>query len=623
MNWSREQSKALYHIEAWSAGYVDVDEAGQLCVSPCKQGKPASINLVQLTEQLQQEGLSLPILVRFSDILKDRVSNLIQAFQQAMHAANYSAGYTAVYPIKVNQQRRVIEDIIAAGNGNVGLESGSKPELLINIALAEPGSKIICNGYKDREYVRLALIARRIGLDACIVIEKLSELPLIIECAREMDIKPGLGMRVRLSSIASGKWQNTGGEKSKFGLHANQVLTAIDILKQHDLLDCLELLHFHIGSQVANLEDLKRGLQEGVRFYVQFRKQSIPVHTMDIGGGLGIDYEGTQSSRVNSINYSVEDYANVVVESISQICDEEQIAVPHIITESGRAMTAHHAMMITNIIDVERPIGAASQDAITDEDHDLIAAFQALLSQCEVDNLEEYYRQNGELYSVARNLFASGQLDLAQWAKIDELYFAVFHQLYRLADSQHELINELRDKLAAKYFCNFSLFQTMPDTWAIDQIFPIVPLQRLLEKPDMRCTLQDLTCDSDGRIDYYVDGEGIETSLPIHDIDPEEGYLIGIFLLGAYQEILGDIHNLFGDTASVNVELDDNGAIALSELDGGDSVSDLFQTIHINPDRFRERYHTLIVGSDLDVERKADYLEQLVHGLEGYTYLED
>ena len=623
MSWSVEQSRALYHIAAWSEGYVDIDDKGQIHVIPDRAKPNAKVNLPELTQRLQDEGLTLPILVRFTDILKDRVTILINAFNTAMQAQNYTANYTAVYPIKVNQQRRVIEDIVAAGKGNVGLEAGSKPELLIDIAMAKQGSTIVCNGYKDREYIRLALIAKQIGFKVYIVIEKLSELPLIIECAQEMGIKPLLGLRVRLLSIANGNWQNTGGEKSKFGLHANQVIEAIEILKSNDLLDALELLHFHIGSQVAELEDFKKGLNEGARFYAQFKKMSIPINTIDIGGGLGVDYEGTKSTNYNSINYTIDSYARTVVTTIQSVCESENIDVPSIITESGRAMTAHHAMMITNIIDVEEPIGL--QKNTIDEQHRnaIIDQFYSLLDRCKPNDVAEYFEKNKTLYEEARKQFARGELNLQQWAWVDELYFAVCQKLLKQVNPEDELLSELRDKLADKYFANFSVFQSMPDTWAIDQIFPIVPLQRLLEKPDRRCVLQDLTCDSDGRIDKYVDGEGIETSLPIHSLNEDETYLIGIFLLGAYQEILGDIHNLFGDSASVNVELTKGGSYQISELDYGDKVSDLFQWIHIDPDKFKQQYESLIEACAIDNVKKDTYLDQLIHGLDGYTYLED
>jgi len=623
MSWNIRQANNLYHIDAWSEGYVDINEKGHLCVMPFRQDRSLNIDLYDLIDTLIKEELTLPILVRFSDILKDRVKSLIKAFDHAIQEQQYKSHFIAVYPIKVNQQRRVIEDIVRAGDSRVGLESGSKPELLINIAMGRLGSKLICNGYKDREYIRLALIAKQIGFDCCIVIEKLSELQLIIECAEEMGVTPTLGIRIRLSSIATGKWQNTGGEKSKFGLHANQLLQAVKILEEHDLLSSLALLHFHIGSQVANLEDLKRGLLEGAQFYAQLRQQGIPIQTMDIGGGLGVDYEGTKSTRDNSINYTLDEYAYAVVETINNVCQQSNIDTPDIITESGRAMTAHHAMMITNITDIEESISKAVLSLENYSEHESVQGFIKLLNRCDEQNIQDCYQENASLYYDAKNLFANGQLNLKQWAEVDELYYAVLYRLYQIADSKHELIETLREKMAAKYFANFSLFQSMPDTWAINQIFPIVPLQRLDEKPDMRCTLQDLTCDSDGRVDYYVDGEGIETSLPIHSLKEGEQYLIGIFLLGAYQEILGDIHNLFGDSASVNVELSQDNKIELSEFDNGDKVCDLFQGIHIDVEAIREKYQSLIIASELDNDKKTDYLDHLMFGLEGYTYLEE
>ncbi len=621
--WSVEQSRALYHIPAWSDDYVDIDEQGQAIVKPTRSATHAGVNLIELTRQLQQKGLALPVLVRFSDILKNRVTVLIDAFNTAMKTADYDANYIAVYPIKVNQQRRVIEDIVATGEGNVGLEAGSKPELLIDIAFAEQGSTIICNGYKDREYIRLALIAKQLGFKAYLVIEKLSELELIVECAQELDITPLLGLRVRLSSIANSNWQNTGGEKSKFGLHANQVIKAVSKLKEAGLINSLELLHFHIGSQVTELNDLRTGLNEGARYYAQLKKMSVPINTVDIGGGLGVDYEGTQSTRSCSMDYTIKSYADTVINTIQSVCINEQISCPSIITESGRAMTAHHAMLITNIIDVEEPISyQPAQQKYADVD--VINKFYKLLDDCEERYVDHYSQRNKDLYAKARSCFANGELDIQQWALVEELYYAISKKCLELVDhDNHDLLNRLRDKLADKYFCNFSLFQSMPDSWAIDQIFPILPLQRLNERPDRRCIIQDLTCDSDGRVDSYVDSEGIETSLPIHSLNNDEPYLVGIFLLGAYQEILGDIHNLFGDTASVNVELDSNGEVQLNEIDFGDKVSDLFQAIHIDTEKLQQRYNALIEQSNVDDDAKAEYLENFVEGLDGYTYLED
>ena len=372
-----------------------------------------------------------------------------------------------------------------------------------------------------------------------------------------------------------------------------------------------------------DLKDLQRGMVEGLRFYVQLKRQGVPIACLDIGGGLGIDYEGTKSNRLNSMNYSVAEYSQLVVSTANTICAEAAVEAPHIISESGRAMTAHHAMLVTNIIDVENPIGQNIDAGSLRGRHNLIDAYLELLTDCDASSIDESYRECVRLYQAARLEFGNGDIDLQQWADIDELYYALLKKLDTLNNDDDALSNELGEKLASKYFANFSLFQSMPDTWAIDQVFPIVPLQRLLEKPAHRCTLQDLTCDSDGRVDFYVDGEGIETSLPIHAINEDERYLVGIFLLGAYQEILGDIHNLFGDSASVNVSISEDGELALSELDFGDKVVDLFQTIHIDPDRLRQRYKHLINDTSISDEEKNRLLEQLLHGLDGYTYLEE
>ncbi len=622
MSWSIEKSRTLYRIKNWSEGYVDVNEEGSLCVYP---DRAHAIHLPALIKRLQDDGIALPLLLRFSDILKDRVTHLIDVFHYAMERCHYRANFIAAYPIKVNQQRRVIEDIVAAGNGNVGLESGSKPELLINIALATPGSTLICNGYKDREYIELALTATQLGFNVFIVIEKLSELPLLIDCIRQSNCLPQLGIRVRLTSIASGNWQNTGGEKSKFGLHANQILKAIETLKQHDLLSCLQLLHFHIGSQIAVLNDLKQGLTEGVRYYVQLKKMGVPINTLDVGGGLGVDYEGTQSTDIYSMNYSVSGYANAIVTTIYDICQHEHIDLPDIVTESGRAMTAHHAMLITNIIDTESPI-SLSENILANSGnaaHPLLQDYANLHRDIHANDADTNYKKNCALLEMAKTAFANGELSLEQWARLDECYYAICHLIQQSLPKQHTLTDSLHVKLADKYFANFSVFQTIPDTWAIDQVFPIVPLQRLDQKPTRHCIIQDLTCDSDGRIDHYMNANGSTHSLPVHELTKDEPYLIGLFLVGAYQEILGDIHNLFGDSASINIAVTEHDEVEFSEYDHGDTVSDLFQTIHMDPEQLKQRYRELIDSNTIKPEQQASCLQRLLHGLDGYTYLED
>ena len=620
MIWSVEKSRELYRIRNWSDGYVDIDEGGNLCVRP---DRSQSVKLIDVIKQLQQKGIRLPILLRFSNILQDRVVQLIDAFHYAMERNHYQGRFIAAYPIKVNQQRRVIEDIVAAGHGHVGLEAGSKPELLINIALAEPNSVLICNGYKDREYIELALVATQLKFETYIVIEKLSEILLLIDCVTQFPCRPELGIRVRLASIANGNWQNTGGEKSKFGLHANQILEAIKLLEEHGLADCLQLLHFHIGSQVPELADLQAGIREGIRYYITLKQQGVPLSMVDVGGGLGVDYEGTSSNQMYSMNYTMTDYAQTIVKTIYDICQHEAIALPDIITESGRAMTAHHAMMVTNIIDAEQAISIEEADIVSHTSSSILTEFAELLASLSGENAKQVYQDNIALFERARSSFASGELELHDWAQTQKLYFSICYRLNDLLDNDREYGKRLQEKLADKYFANFSVFQTLPDAWAIDQVFPIMPLGRLQEEPSRRCVLQDLTCDSDGRINTYINCDGSSHTLPIHEIQQGDPYLIGLFLLGAYQEILGDIHNLFGDSASINVEITPDAGIVFSEFDHGDKVSDLFQTIHIDATRLQQRYRQLISTMIINSKYQRACWQRLSNGLDGYTYLED
>src|SRR5690606_17438845 len=511
------------------------------------------------------EGLSLPVLVRFSDILHDRVNRLCDAFNQAARQQDYQGRYTVVYPIKVNQQRRVVEEIIKASpameHGQVGLEAGSKPELMAVLALSErPGSTIVCNGYKDREYIRLALIGQKLGHNVYIVIEKLTELNLILEEAQRLDVRPLVGVRARLASIGKGNWQNTGGEKSKFGLSSTQVLAVVQRLRDANALDCLRLLHFHLGSQIANIRDIQRGLGECARFYGQLRQLGAPVDVVDVGGGLGVDYEGTRSRSACSANYSLDEYAYHVVHAIKEECARNNLPHPALITESGRALTAHHAVLITDVIDVEQieeqPLSAPSETAPS-VIKNLWGDYQALLDSRNGRALLEIYHDAAYSLSEAQELFAHGVLNLEQRAQAEQLYQAVCLRIRAGLNpdnrAQREVIDELNEKLADKFFVNFSLFQSLPDIWGIDQIFPILPLENLDQPPTRRAVLQDITCDSDGRVDLYVDEQGVETTLPLPPYSADRPYLLCFFMTGAYQEILGDMHNLFGDTNSIDV----------------------------------------------------------------------
>ncbi len=604
--WTILQSIQTYAINFWGDGYFSINDKGNVSVKPDSK-LDVELDLYEIAQSLLDERkLSFPVLVRFTDILQDRVWRLNQAFQKACANQNYQGKYTPVYPIKVNQQGKVVEGILAADN--IGLEAGSKPELLAVMALSKPGGVVICNGYKDRAYIRLALIGLNLGLKLYLVIEKPIELDLIIEEAAKLDIKPCLGVRVRLASISAGKWQNTGGEKSKFGLHANEALQLVDRLKQANLLECLQLMHFHMGSQIANIHDIKVALKEAGQFYAELHRLGAAIKIVDAGGGLGVDYDGSRSRRESSINYSLDEYAHNIVRSFAEICAEKHLPQPDIVTESGRAITAHHAVLITNVTDIESVYSDQSEATSLPNSVNLVETYHDIQF-----NLKD-----------AQEQFALGKLNINELATIENSYALSCQQIKsRLnPNNQNEaaILKELNEKLADKIFCNFSLFQSMPDIWGIDQIFPIMPIHRLHEQPTRRAVIQDLTCDSDGRIDQYIDGQNIEKTLAVHEIDSKRPYLIGFFMVGAYQEILGDMHNLFGDTHSINIELDDNG-YHFYDLHEGEHVSDLLDYVHINSEDLKTAYRKKLTNSTLSHQQQQDYEKELLAGLKSYTYL--
>jgi arginine decarboxylase len=629
-DWSIEKARQTYNVAHWSEGYFDIDTAGQLLARPRPQ-QANSINLSRLVEDIKELHLNLPVLVRFIDILHDRVDTLCNRFAEAMREKDYRGGYTAIYPIKVNQQHSVVQEIVEHGAARVGLEAGSKPELMAVLGAARPGSMIVCNGYKDREYIRLALIGQQLGHQVYIVIEKRSELELVLTQAADLGITPCLGVRMRLASIGTGKWQNTGGEKSKFGLSAAQVLWVIARLREVGMLDALRMLHFHLGSQLVNIRDIQRGMQECARFYAELHRMDVAIDTVDVGGGLGIDYEGTRSRNPCSINYSVQEYARNIVGALLDVCTAYDLPQPHILSESGRALTAHHAMLITNVIDSEQ---VPDSFDLTEPDEasprvmpDLWEAYGRLQKSGSSNMAVEVWHDTVHWLQEAQNLFNQGLLTLKQRAEVEAIYFAICRRVQALLvnsqRSHYEILERVNEKLADKYFVNFSLFQSIPDVWAIDQIFPVMPLQRLNEQPVRRVVLEDITCDSDGRIDDYVDSEGLETSLPLHSIKPDEEYLLGIFLVGAYQEILGDMHNLFGDTDSINVVLRKDGSYQYSQPLQGDTVDNVLRYVHFNPDELLEQYRAKLERASLNEAQQQQYLHELSAGLHGYTYLED
>ena len=611
-----------YGVRYWGNGYFGISADGHATVCPrLREGE--ELDLYAIAKAVRDAGLSWPVLLRFNDVLRQRVQGLCEAFGAAAEELGYQGGYRAIYPIKVNQQRSVVEQIAAAGSEHVGLEAGSKPELMAVLAISEPGSAIVCNGYKDREYIRLALIGRRLGHDVYIVIEKPSELELVLRESREMGIKPLLGVRVRLSAVASGNWQNSGGAKSKFGLSAAQLLELVERLREQDMLDALVLLHSHIGSQIPDLADIGRGMAEAARYFVELHRAGAPLRVLDVGGGLGVDYEGSASRHYCSVNYSTQAYAREVLSYIQQRCDEEGIDAPLIFSESGRAMTAHHAVLITEVIEREHPstpIDAASLD----DDSPLVQALAALHARVDQQSPMLTWQEAHHLFEQAQQAFAQGELALTQRAHAEQLFYAIAELVkarLRVSSRRHrDLLDELNEMLANRVFCNFSLFQSLPDVWAIAQVFPIMPLHRLNETPEQAAVMHDLTCDSDGCIKQYVDQDGVESTLKLHAPNGEP-YLLGIYLVGAYQEILGDMHNLFGDTDAVNVELDGQGGYRLAEPERGDSVDELLRYVHFEPQQMLERYRAKLSGNGINGREMDAYFRELKAALHGTTYL--
>lgn len=622
--WSVADSRRVYGIRHWGAGYYAINEAGNVEVRPHgPHGAPIDLNL--LVAQLRDSGLSLPLLVRFPGILQDRVRQLTGAFDASILRLDYQNGYTALYPIKVNQQEAVVENIIATDNVAIGLEAGSKPELMAVLALAPKGGTIVCNGYKDREFIRLALIGQKLGHRVFIVVEKESEVPLLIEEAAALDVQPWIGLRVRLSSLASSKWADTGGEKSKFGLSAAQILAVLERLRGAGLEQSVRLLHFHMGSQISNIADYRKGFREAVRYYGELRALGLPVDHVDVGGGLGVDYDGTHSRNASSINYGMEDYAATVVGMLKEFCDRQALPHPHIFSESGRALTAHHAVLVVQVTDVERPNDALPQLPADIEQPESLQALFELLGPNDPEMVAETYWRATHFVGEVAAQYSAGKLSLVQKALAEQAYAAICRRLHEQLKarqrSHRQVLDELNDKLADKYICNFSVFQSLPDTWAIEQILPILPIHRLHEQPGRRAVLQDLTCDSDGKIRQYVDEQSIETSLPVHELRDGEDYLLGVFLVGAYQEILGDMHNLFGDTDSVNVYQRSDGSVFHAGIETHDTIEDLLRYVHLEPSELMSLYRDKVAGAHLTARERTRYLDILRLGLTRSSYL--
>ncbi|MFQ5482559.1 MAG: biosynthetic arginine decarboxylase [Nitrospinaceae bacterium] len=627
--WTTDKSLELYNVEGWGAGYFGINPKGHMFVRPDRTS-PHTIDLNDLVEDIQSQGYKLPVLIRFSDILKSRMAQLVEAFSRAAQDHNYTGSYHGVYPIKVNQQRQVVEEILRFGRPyNFGLEAGSKPELQATLAIMDnPEALLICNGYKDETFIRMALMGQKLGRRVFIVVERINELKIIAQVAREFQIPPNIGLRIKLVSAGAGRWAASGGEHSKFGLGPLELVEALDIAKSQGLMDCVQLIHFHLGSQITNIRKIKRSLGEVGRYYAELSRMGCNIRYIDVGGGLGVDYDGTRSTFSSSTNYSVQEYANDVVYHLWEICERENLPHPNIISESGRALTAHHSMLVFNVLDVSSFPEWDDTVTIEDDDPSVVHELHYVLEQASNKNLTESWHDALDLKEQAQNQFLMGLITLPDKALCDRIFWGIGRKVQKMGSRLKYVPDEfktLRQNLADKYFCNFSVFQSLPDSWAIDQVFPIVPLQRLQEQPLRDAKLMDLTCDSDGVIDGFIGNLNMEQTLPVHGVDPEEPYRIGIFLTGAYQEILGDMHNLFGDTNTFHVSLQPDGTWNYEQIIEGENVSDVLAYVSFQADELAGRMagfliHAVQAGSITQDE--ADwFLRFYKEGLAGYTYL--
>ena len=627
--WRIEDSAELYNIQGWGVNYFSINEKGNVTVSPRKDG--FEIDLRGLVDELILRDVSAPMLIRFPDILDNRIEKMAKCFEVAAETYKYKAQNFIIYPIKVNQMRPVVEEIVRHGKKfNIGLEAGSKPELHAVIGInADSDSLIICNGYKDEDYVELALLAQKMGKRIYLVVEKLNELKLIANVSRRLKIKPNMGIRIKLASTGSGKWEDSGGDVSKFGLTSSEVLEAMDFLEKNKMKDCLHLVHFHIGSQVTKIRRIKTALREASQFYVQLYKNGYNIDFVDIGGGLGVDYDGTRSANSeSSVNYSLQEYVNDSIYTMVDASDKNGIPHPNIITESGRSLTAHHSVLVFEVLETTTLPEWSNDTTPGPSDHELVQELYSSWDRLNQSGMLETWHDAEQIREEALDRFSLGLLDLKTRAQIERLFWSIARELYQMTNETKHIPEELRHLpkiLSDKYFCNFSLFQSMPDSWAIDQIFPIVPLQRLDEKPVRAATLQDITCDSDGKIDNFISTRNFSYYLPVHSIKQKEPYYLGVFLVGAYQEILGDLHNLFGDTNAVHVSVTDDG-YEIDQIIDGETVAEVLDYVQYNAKklvRTVETWVTSAVKSDIiTAEEGKEFLSTYRSGLYGYTYLE-
>lgn len=627
--WTIEDSKETYNIKGWGVNFFGVNEKGHVYVSPKKDN--VQVDLKELVDELANAHVSAPMLLRFPDILDTRIQSTAACFDKATKQYDFKGDHYIVFPIKVNQMRPVVEEIISHGaKYNIGLEAGSKPELHAVLAQhMDSDSIVICNGHKDQNYIEMALLAQKMGKRLFLVVEKLPELRIIAETAAKLNVKPFLGIRIKLASSGAGKWSESGGDASKFGLNSSELLTALQLLDEMGLRDCLKLIHFHIGSQITKIRRISTALREAAQYYVQLHNMGFPIEFVDCGGGLGVDYDGTRSSNSeSSVNYSIQEYVNDCVYTFTDAANKNNIPHPTLISEGGRSLTAHHSVLILDVLESVSVPQMPEDFQPGEHDHQLVHDLTEIWDKLSTRSMLEDWHDAEDIRDEALDLFRHGIIDLKTRAQVESLYWAIGHEVAELAHHQKHLPDDLRNmdkQMADKYFCNFSLFQSMPDSWGIDQLFPIMPIQRLNERPTRSAQLQDITCDSDGKVAAYVNGGQQTSYLPLHAVKPGEHYYIGVFLVGAYQEILGNMHNLFGDTNAVHISVDKNGYTIDKTIDG-ETVADVLEYVQYSPKNLVRRLEIWVAKSvkegKITSEEGKEFISNYRAGLYGYTYLE-
>ena len=627
--WRIEDSAELYNIRGWGRNYFTINDKGHVAVVP-KQGY-AEVDLRDVLDELQVRDISSPVLLRFPDILDNRIEKISTCFKAAAEQYNYEGQNYMIYPIKVNQMRPVVEEIVCYGTKfNIGLEAGSKPELHAVLATnIADNALIICNGYKDQNYIELALLAQKMGRRIYLVVEKLNELHLIAEIAQRLNLRPNIGIRIKLSSTGAGKWAESGGDQSKFGLNSSELLAALDFLEKRQMKDCLKLIHFHIGSQITKIRRIKNALREAMQYYVQLSKSGFDIDFIDIGGGLGVDYDGTRSSTSeSSMNYSIQEYANDAVSALVDVCVKNDLKQPNIITESGRSLTAHHSVLVFEVLETATLPSWKDNETLPEDAHELARELYDIWDKLDQQRLFESWHDALQIREEALDLFSLGLLSLQTRAQIEKLFWSIAREVGEMTGSMKHPPEELRKiakMLPDKYFCNFSMFQSLTDSWAIDQVFPIMPIQRLDERPSRTCTIQDITCDSDGKIANFITQGESTPALPVHPVRSDEKYYLGVFLVGAYQEILGDLHNLFGDTNAVHISVYKD-RYEIDQIIDGETVADVLDYVQFSPKKLVRNVEAWVTASmkagKITPEEGRNFITTYRSGLYGYTYLE-